>query len=363
MRLAIEINSKELRRLSTLLKNPEIVLMYSNSQLHFFSESGLFWKSLSFNVKCEEEFYIRIESSLFRYLLAREGILVFSIEDNKIILAFASNNKKFTAGEFDAVSEGEYQKVNKSILQDYLHMIKMAKTPELRFDSLENLKTLISACAAAESGLQVNNGYAIVVGDNMRIYYPLESNNLKAGFTVTALKEIEKFKTNCDAVQIKNYIILRRDEYILGVVKAVVNEDIEQYVPTSFRQNAQALGVFKVNFKSVGFLLAGLDIELFKKTQTPPKLSLDFKNSVAVFSTERNSVKLSMTTNSFKLNIESCPQVVSVSVLYLSKLQRLINSKDQVDAELSIAVYPDNLRLDFADGSSALLRGEVCVGS
>lgn len=359
MRFLLGLNSSSTRRLNSILKLDSSVLMLcTKNEVHFLVDNNIFWKGLTLPASVEEESFIKIDSNLLTYTLSGEGLLVIDIDGTEITLAFAKTLEKVKESEFNTIAKGEVELLSRSVVFDYLNMIKKSNTPEFSFDGLDNLKNLISACKITENGMQIVDGFAMTRDSNITLYYPMLNPNLKLGLTTTALDEIDKFKTNCESLTVKNYLILKRDGFTLGVPKANVQGNLDSFVPEEYRSDEFCQEVWEIDLNPLSQILANYNKKETRNLESIPSVRINLNNSNMIVTLGRKQIIVRTYCKKLKENISSKNKSLELTLETLVRLQKLLNSKDQINQNVIVSIYKYNARIKFKDGSYAIIRGD-----
>lgn len=340
--ILVNLEDKDLRRLKTLFKLSDSVFIFAiDNELTFLVEIGNFFKSVSFDVVIKEETFLKVSSDLLLCAMTRTGILTIDSDGENVFIGQATTAVKCLANDFNAISHGSVKTLTRQEVLEYLKLLKASKTTELSLSSLDGIKNLIKACSVTESGIQINDGYAFSLSDNIIVFSEMMDKSMKVGLSVSALKEIDKFKTaGVLTTQSQNFMLLRRESFVLGLVKAVVKDKITDIVPESYLNNETALATYKI------------DLSVVDSLQNISKASKKAEGECDVIINLANGTMLTNICDKkflFKINVECIKK--NIQTLGKQELKIPLNTIDKIkpivalDKDVEIAVYPTNTRI------------------
>lgn len=354
--MIISLTDKDTRRLQSILKlSEEVLVLACNNEVIFLVEINNMFKALSFSVPTPEELFIKLSSDTLQCVLLGEGCLVINLEDTGVITGFAKTQKDIDNNYFKVMSSSIVKVFKKKDVSEYLDLIESSRTKELSILNIDNLKDLIKSCALTECGLIINKGYAFSLNEEVIVYTNIKDPTLRVGFTISALKEIDKFKTQGTVTtSILNYLILRRDNFILGLIKANNKNSLTDIVPEDYMDDSKALATY---FVDMSFLdnLALLNKKAIKNAGES-KIEIDLAKGLACSSLDTKHLVYQIGRKLVSNNIGNLgEQKLYIPLQTLDKMRSLVSGEKNIN----IAVYPTNTRLKIHNKNiSIIIRSE-----
>lgn len=348
-KVTIELDDRLVRRLNSIVRGSDkLILMHTGKMLHVVSDKGDFFKSISINSNSDTEMFLECDPMQLK-LLSIAGSLTIELETHLLNLYYHIGSGENRVCLWHNQSMVEV--FTRFHLQSYLNVIENKNSNIFRIEALSNIKELIAACSATTSGLEIVNGKAVTKSNNLIIYQNIVDKELKVSFTNTSLKEMDKFKLDCESSSIGNYIIMFRDDYTLAVKKGVSGSTSKipmQYLNDDFAQYRVKLNLHvllpmldEINYKELGGVCE-CRIDLVRQIATIEIGTMVFRIAIPIHEVKKIS-ELDMKLETIKFNL-----------LELKSASRMLKQTK----EHELMLYPGVARLKLKH-SNLIVRYEV----
>lgn len=358
MRIAFEIQSSQYRRLQSLLKQQSRCVIMCTDSVNILVSGDVDFKNLTIPGKVPSETFFSMDSDILLCSILGQGVILMDIEDTTIRIFFAKTWEDLKINRILALSEGQIKPQIKRDVIDFLDLIRASKMNELQFNGISRLSTMVKSCIISENPLEIAGGYALTQNDNMIIYSKVTDPNLRAGFTVNALKELDKFKLQGSAVEVDSYILMNRDDLTIGVRKAVIRCNIDEDVPTEFREDSLGLICGSIDLKPFISVARSISSDSIKLYSGNVRAKICLETGEVEIELFNKKIMLSVATVIKKSNISLSNKHLYLNYSDLEKISTLISSKEKDFKLTDFCIYNDACRLTLTDDTSVLIGSD-----
>jgi len=347
--VSIDLDDRLVRRLSSIVRDADtLIIMHTGRTLHVINDKGEFFKSISINSISDNEIFISCESIQFK-LLSMPGTLVLTLKENVMELSFHITNGKDKLCAWK--TESVVSPFTKFHLQSYLNILENKSSNLFKIEALNNVKEMIASCTATTSGLEITNGRAVTKSNNLIIYQDVIDKDLKVSFSNVGLREMDKFKLDCESSSIGNYIVMYRDDYTLAVRKGVSGSTSE--IPTQYMKDHMADFRIALNLHVLMPMLNELN---YKELGGVCECSIDLKNQITKIEIGNMTCRIAIPVYEVKkiTQLDMKLETIKFNLLELKPASRMLKQSKRHE----IYLYKGVARMELKN-SNLIVRYEV----
>ncbi len=351
MTAKIIINAQQLRRLKTVMATSEYTTVrFNRGTAMLISQSISFFKALRLTYTGELQGNFKLPNYMLA-LVREPGYIGFVVKDNLLMLTFSTSEKKFDSGVFKSVVSCETVTVPDSVLREPLSIIRTAETNLLHINDLSDIRDIIKVCSLSKVGIEISDGYIRSASNELLLYKKISDPDLKLGLGLEALKEIDKFSTDCQMHNADNHLLLSRGDFFLAVRKCVMS-DIKY--PPHLYQDSLADTITGCNIENLYDMTRCYKFD--KNIEEPPVVTFDVNSSL--ISIKGSKVVFKETTDYVAVPNQSgrTLRALKFSLVWLQGLS-VLKGQDSV----AFYTYNNLVRVSLPEGINLMFRGEVHV--
>lgn len=352
MDIKVKLDKATLRRLKSVIKVTDTtIIRTANNKITFIGDNIAHFKSLTIDCICDGKHAFRVDQDVLSILGdSDECVLNITVHGEKVMFRCASSYELLDSGIVDGISRTPFNSVDEHLLIDIIRALKSVDTSLCNIRELSNLKEVIASARACEIGIEISNGLLVSASDSIKMFKEVEDAELSFGLSIEAINEIEKFKTDCKMHSCLNYLLLSRDNFVLGVKKSICSGII---YPPQFRDRSAASGGVLAQVKNLPGALSVYSKRLDK--DHPGICSFDFKQSTLYISNGKSDFARSLASKPIACAGGNVLSKVTIPLAIINKISNLFKDANTFE----IYAYGDILRFCFESGINILVKGEV----
>lgn len=354
MDIRFKLDKTTLRRLKSVIKvSDTCVIRCLTNKITFIGDNIGHFKSLTVNCVSDGRYIFRVDHDILSILDdVDECVMKLCSQGDKVVFQYASTDEELDNGFVDGMSRTPLNSVDEHLLKDIIVALKSVETSLCNIKELSNLKEVIASARACEIGIEFNNGLLVSASDSIKMFKEVEDDELSFGLSIEAIKEIEKFKTDCKMHSCLNYLLLSRDNFVLGVKKSICSGIV---YPPQFRDRSQANSGAVVQVKKLSSALNVYNKRLDK--EHPGYCILDFPQSTLYINNGKSDFVRPLISRPVECLSGQSLKTIKIPLGVLHKLSALFK-----DAEtFEVYSYGKIVRLCFSSGVNILISGETVL--
>lgn len=345
----VNLSDHDAKRIKSLSNsNDYIVIRIKKDTIMFLVEGNSYFKAVQLKCTASWSGNLKVDSDTLVNLTSG-GFLGILKQGDKLALTYSATEQAFDNGIFKRITTTPLQMIDDMTLREYLTVIKGVEGNMLYISELVDLKDILKVCTYNKIGIEISDGYIRSSSNIMKMFKPIADKDLSIGLDIDALKEIEKFGTDCRMHNVSNYLVLTRNEFMLAVRKCTLSNI--RY-PDSIYSADLATTCSAVNITELFELMKSYNKNLNKLSEGYVLFDL-VDSRIQVY-----NGRTSFYSQTFSKQLKTSSGFVANKVkLPLANMHGLGILKGQDD--LVIYTYGNIIRLALSNGISLIMKGEV----
>ena len=346
-------NQKHLKQLHSLIKNNVYLNVISlTNELVFVLQETFFTKILLIPATCEPGFSMRILGSNLKSAVNLEGTYVFNQQNTNVKLELY-----FTPGKREYEMQWEINEVPKIYITDIRKRIVASRSANIKSLQIEDIVPLLKCCKDADINISIADSHAYIFNKNILVFKQLSDDNQnRLNLTKAAITELDKFNTTGALIEYENEMLLQKDNMILTVKKARLNDTLESIIPIEFITGQKCQVDFSLNLTTLLNALKNIPEKQIKDSATKV-LYWDLINQTISLQIDNYNLNIKSNmlfeeevdlTNKFRIHFD---------VLTLRTLASMLST-----TIFNIKLYGYNIRLMDTEGKVIILNSTLEKG-